>query len=93
MGSVHTLKYRRPSPGDQTHPRPATHRTANPALNRPPGVHRPRTGTGQGSGRAVDGTRFLVPVPSVHARPNRSTSGTEAPRPSARWAPASRRRR
>jgi TnpA family transposase len=70
MGRIDALKYGRLSHVDQTYLRPATYRAANAALIE----HQASIGLAQvwGGGlvASVDGTLFVVPVPSVYARPN-----------------------
>ncbi|GGT49375.1 Tn3 family transposase [Streptomyces atratus] len=70
LGSVDALKYGRLSHVDQTYLRLATYRAANAALI----SHQASIGLAQSWGgglvASVDGMRFVVPVPSVYARPN-----------------------
>nr|WP_223772481.1 Tn3 family transposase [Streptomyces sp. 135] len=70
MGGADPLKYGRLSHVDQTYLRLATYRAANAALIE----HQVSIGLAQSWGgglvASVDGMRFVVPVPSVYARPN-----------------------
>ncbi|MEU6651974.1 Tn3 family transposase [Streptomyces sp. NPDC046900] len=70
IGGVDALKYGRLSHVDQTYLRLATYRAANATLIE----HQASIGLacawGGGLVASVDGMRFVVPVPSVYARPN-----------------------
>ncbi|MEV6940839.1 Tn3 family transposase [Streptomyces sp. NPDC051172] len=70
IGGIDELKYGRLSHVDQTYLRLATYRAANATLIE----HQASIGLAQvwGGGlvASVDGMRFVVPVPSVYARPN-----------------------
>ncbi|MEW2121890.1 Tn3 family transposase [Streptomyces sp. NPDC005474] len=81
IGGIDELKYGRLSHVDQTYLRPATYRAANATLIE----HQASIGLPQAWGgglvAAVDGMRFVVPVPSVYAAPTPSTSGAEAAPP------------
>ncbi|WUP61384.1 transposase [Streptomyces sp. NBC_00258] len=70
VGGIDELKYGRLSHVDQTYLRLATYRAANATLIE----HQASIGLAQvwGGGlvASVDGMRFVVPVPSVYARPN-----------------------
>ncbi|MEU1941797.1 Tn3 family transposase [Streptomyces sp. NPDC020125] len=70
IGGIDALKYGRLSHVDQTYLRLATYRAANATLIE----HQASIGLAQvwGGGlvASVDGMRFVVPVPSVYARPN-----------------------
>ncbi|MGX9891389.1 Tn3 family transposase [Streptomyces sp. NPDC002276] len=70
IGSVDALKYGTLSHVDQTYLRLATYRAANATLIE----HQASIGLAQAWGgglvASVDGMRFVVPVPSVYARPN-----------------------
>ncbi|MFC9856319.1 MULTISPECIES: Tn3 family transposase [unclassified Streptomyces] len=70
LSGVDALKYGRLSHVDQTYLRLATYRAANAALI----GHQASIGLAQAWGgrlvASVDGMRFVVPVPSVYARPN-----------------------
>ncbi|GBQ00232.1 transposase [Streptomyces spongiicola] len=70
IGGVDALKYGRLSHVDQTYLRLATYRAANATLIE----HQASIGLAQAWGgglvASVDGMRFVVPVPSVYARPN-----------------------
>ncbi|MFF4648283.1 Tn3 family transposase [Streptomyces sp. NPDC001389] len=70
IGGADALKYGRLSHVDQTYLRLATYRAANATLIE----HQASIGLAQAWGgglvASVDGMRFVVPVPSVYARPN-----------------------
>ncbi|GAA5052436.1 Tn3 family transposase [Streptomyces similanensis] len=70
IGGIDALKYGTLSHVDQTYLRLATYRAANAALIE----HQESIGLAQAWGgglvASVDGMRFIVPVPSVYARPN-----------------------
>nr|WP_258539662.1 Tn3 family transposase [Streptomyces ipomoeae] len=70
IGGIDALKYGTLSHVEQTYLRPATYRAANATLIE----HQAAIGLAQAWGgglvASVDGIRFVVPVPSVHARPH-----------------------
>ncbi|MCK1818848.1 transposase [Streptomyces sp. XM83C] len=70
IGGIDALKYGRLSHVDQTYLRLSTYRAANATLIE----HQASIGLAQAWGgglvASVDGMRFVVPVPSVYARPN-----------------------
>jgi hypothetical protein len=70
IGSADALKYGRLSHVDQTYLRLATYRTANAALIDYQASIPLAQAWGGGLVASVDGMRFVVPVPSVYARPN-----------------------
>ncbi|EFE85439.1 transposase for transposon [Streptomyces albidoflavus] len=70
MGGADPLKYGRLSHVDQTYLRLATYRAANAALIEHQASIALAQAWGGGLVASVDGMRFVVPVPSVYARPN-----------------------
>ncbi|WUJ76008.1 transposase [Streptomyces sp. NBC_00377] len=70
IGSADALKYGRLSHVDQTYLRLATYRAANAALIDYQASIPLAQAWGGGLVASVDGMRFVVPVPSVYARPN-----------------------
>nr|WSX76815.1 Tn3 family transposase [Streptomyces sp. NBC_00899] len=70
MGGVDPLKYGRLSHVDQTYLRLATYRAANATLIEHQASIPLAQTWGGGLVASVDGMRFVVPVPSVYARPN-----------------------
>ncbi len=70
MGGADALKYSRLSHVDQTYLRLATYRAANAALIEHQASIPLAQAWGGGLVASVDGMRFVVPVPSVYARPN-----------------------
>ncbi|GEB48648.1 MULTISPECIES: Tn3 family transposase [Streptomyces] len=70
IGGVDALKYGRLSHVDQTYLRLATYRAANAALIDYQASIPLAQAWGGGLVASVDGMRFVVPVPSVYARPN-----------------------
>lgn len=70
IGSVDALKYSRLSHVDQTYLRLATYRAANATLIDYQASVPLAQAWGGGLVPSVDGMRFVVPVPSVYARPN-----------------------
>ncbi|MFF8653793.1 Tn3 family transposase [Streptomyces huasconensis] len=70
MGGADALKYGRLSHVDQTYLRLATYRAANAALIEHQASIPLAQAWGGGLVASVDGMRFVVPVPSVYARPN-----------------------
>nr|WP_234439654.1 MULTISPECIES: Tn3 family transposase [Streptomyces] len=70
IGGVDALKYGRLSHVDQTYPRLATYRAANATLIEHQESIDLASACGGGLVASVDGMRFVVPVPSVYARPN-----------------------
>jgi TnpA family transposase len=70
IGSADALKFGRLSHVDQTYLRLATYRAANATLIEHQAVIGLAQAWGGGLVAAVDGMRFIVPVPSVYARPN-----------------------
>lgn len=70
IGGVDVLKYGRLSHIDQTYLRLATYRAANATLIQTQASIPLVQAWGGGLVASVDGTRFVVPVPSVYARPN-----------------------
>lgn len=70
IGSIDALKYGRLSHVDQTYLRLATYRAANATLIDYQASIGLAQDWGGGLVASVDGMRFVVPVPSVYARPN-----------------------
>ncbi|WP_331723218.1 Tn3 family transposase (plasmid) [Streptomyces sp. NBC_00111] len=70
MGGADALKYGRLSHVDQTYLRLATYRAANATLIEHQASIDLAQAWGGGLVASVDGMRFVVPVPSVYARPN-----------------------
>ncbi|MCX5233111.1 Tn3 family transposase [Streptomyces sp. NBC_00233] len=70
IGGVDALKYGRLSHVDQTYLRLATYRAANATLITAQAAIPLAGAWGGGLVASVDGMRFVVPVPSVYARPN-----------------------
>lgn len=70
IGGVDALKYGRLSHVDQTYLRLATYRAANATLIEHQASIGLASAWGGGLVASVDGMRFVVPVPSVYARPN-----------------------
>ncbi|NEA59636.1 Tn3 family transposase [Streptomyces sp. SID13666] len=70
IGGADALKYGRLSHVDQTYLRLATHRAANATLIQAQAAIPLASAWGGGLVASVDGMRFVVPVPSVYARPN-----------------------
>ncbi|KWX04834.1 transposase [Carbonactinospora thermoautotrophica] len=70
IGSIDALKYGRLSHVDQTYLRLATYRAANATLIDYQASIGLAQAWGGGLVASVDGMRFVVPVPSVYARPN-----------------------
>ncbi|MFJ9775391.1 Tn3 family transposase [Kitasatospora sp. NPDC101157] len=70
IGGADALKYGRLSHVDQTYLRLGTYRQANAALIAAPSSIPLAQAWGGGLVASVDGMRFVVPVPSVYARPN-----------------------
>ncbi|MGW1997778.1 Tn3 family transposase [Embleya sp. NPDC001921] len=70
IGGVDALKYGRLSHVDQTYLRLATYRAANATLIAHQAPIPLAQAWGGGLVASVDGMRFVVPVPSVYARPN-----------------------
>lgn len=70
LGGVDALKYGRLSHVDQTYLRLATYRAANATLIEHQASIPLAQAWGGGLVASVDGMRFVVPVPSVYARPN-----------------------
>ncbi|WP_329613276.1 Tn3 family transposase [Streptomyces brevispora] len=70
IGGVDALKYGRLSHVDQTYLRLTTYRAANAALIEAQAAIGLAAAWGGGLVASVDGMRFVVPVPSVYARPN-----------------------
>ncbi|MFI9824565.1 Tn3 family transposase [Streptomyces sp. NPDC052013] len=70
IGGVDALKYGRLSHVDQTYLRLATYRAANATLIEHQASISLAQAWGGGLVASVDGMRFVVPVPSVYARPN-----------------------
>lgn len=70
ISGVHALKYGRLSHVDQTYLRLATYRAANATLIDAQAAIPLASAWGGGLVASVDGMRFVVPVPSVYARPN-----------------------
>nr|WSZ95889.1 Tn3 family transposase [Streptomyces sp. NBC_00857] len=70
IGGIDALKYGTLSHVDQTYLRLATYRAANATLIEHQASIPLAQAWGGGLVASVDGMRFVVPVPSVHARPN-----------------------
>ncbi|MBC9713484.1 Tn3 family transposase [Streptomyces sp. TRM66268-LWL] len=70
IGSAYALKYGTLSHVDQTYLRLATYRAANATLIEHQAMIPLAQAWGGGLVASVDGMRFVVPVPSVYARPN-----------------------
>ncbi|OWA24312.1 Tn3 family transposase [Streptomyces sp. CS057] len=70
IGGIDALKYGRLSHVDQTYLRLATYRAANATLIEHQAAIGLASAWGGGLVASVDGMRFVVPVPSVYARPN-----------------------
>ncbi len=70
ISGIDALKYGRLSHVDQTYLRLATYRAANATLIDTQAAIPLASAWGGGLVASVDGTRFVVPVPSVYARPN-----------------------
>ncbi|WP_031086334.1 Tn3 family transposase [Streptomyces sp. NRRL S-1831] len=70
IGAADALKYGRLSHVDQTYLRLSTHRAANATLIDYQAAIPLAQAWGGGLVASVDGMRFVVPVPSVYARPN-----------------------
>nr|WP_308315282.1 Tn3 family transposase [Streptomyces sp. ISL-100] len=70
IGGVDALKYGRLSHVDQTYLRLATYRAANATLIQSQASIPLAQAWGGGLVASVDGMRFVVPVPSVYARPD-----------------------
>ncbi|WP_405914270.1 Tn3 family transposase [Streptomyces sp. NBC_00963] len=70
ISGTDALKYGRLSPVDQTYLRLATYRAANATLIATRAAIPLASARGGGLVASVDGMRFVVPVPSVYARPN-----------------------
>ncbi|MFH8642302.1 Tn3 family transposase [Streptomyces goshikiensis] len=70
ISGIDALKYGRLSHVDQTYLRLATYRAANATLIRAQSSIGLASAWGGGLVASVDGMRFVVPVPSVYARPN-----------------------
>ncbi|MET7503281.1 Tn3 family transposase [Streptomyces microflavus] len=70
ISGVDALKYGRLSHVDQTYLRLATYRAANATLIQAQASIGLASAWGGGLVASVDGMRFVVPVPSVYARPN-----------------------
>ncbi|MFF3159499.1 Tn3 family transposase [Streptomyces sp. NPDC057910] len=70
IGGVDALKYGRLSHVDQTYLRLSTYRAANATLIQAQASIPLAQAWGGGLVASVDGMRFVVPVPSVYARPN-----------------------
>ncbi|GAB2804601.1 Tn3-like element Tn3 family transposase [Streptomyces chlorus] len=70
IGGIDALKYGRLSHVDQTYLRLATYRAANATLIQTQASIGLAQAWGGGLVASVDGMRFVVPVPSVYARPN-----------------------
>nr|WP_229925035.1 transposase [Streptomyces sulfonofaciens] len=70
IGGIDALKHGRLSHVDQTYLRLATYRAANATLIEHQASIGLATAWGGGLVASVDGMRFVVPVPSVYARPN-----------------------
>ncbi|MFG2587973.1 Tn3 family transposase [Streptomyces sp. NPDC048438] len=78
IGAEDALNYGRLSHVDQTYLRLVTYRAANANVDRLPGSHPARAGMGGNLVASANGVRFVVPVLSLDARPNRSISGAGA---------------
>ncbi|MFE1029715.1 Tn3 family transposase [Streptomyces sp. NPDC058818] len=70
IGGIDALKYGRLSHVDQTYLRLATYRAANATLIEHQAAVGLASAWGGGLVASVDGMRFVVPVPSVYARPD-----------------------
>ncbi|MFI5774981.1 Tn3 family transposase [Streptomyces sp. NPDC051658] len=70
ISGIDALKYGRLSHVDQTYLRLATYRSANATLISTQAAIPLASAWGGGLVASVDGMRFVVPVPSVYARPN-----------------------
>ncbi|MFH9959656.1 Tn3 family transposase [Streptomyces roseolus] len=81
IGGVDALKYGRLSHVDQTYLRLATYRAANATLIEHQASISLASAWGGGLVASVDGMRFVVPVPSVYARPNPKHFGRRGGRP------------
>jgi hypothetical protein len=79
IGAADALKYGRLSHVDQTYLRPATYRAANATLIDYQAAIPLTQAWGGGLVASVDGMRFVVPVPSVYARPNPKYFGQMSP--------------
>lgn len=102
VGGVGALRYDRLSHVDQTYLRLATYRAANATLIDAQASIDLAQAWGGGLVASVDGMRFVVPVPSVYARPNPryfgrrggatwlTCSTTRPPGSAAAWWPAPR---
>jgi TnpA family transposase len=75
IGAADALRYGRLSHVDQTYLRLATYRAANATLIDYQAAIPLAQAWGGGLVASVDGMRFIVPVPSVYARPNRKYFG------------------